>query len=560
MLFLSILLILTSTAVNFRRDKSILYSRISLIILLMTVLVVLQALSYNFLSKGVSLYGGLFQTSSFNQTFQLFIFSITALIMQLSCFYPRKVYLTLNASISNLIRNKFIYYNTKIINKMGEQYRIVEYSLMLLFIIMGAIFLMSSNDIVSIFISIELQSYGLYLLCTLYRNSESSTSAGLTYFLLGGLSSCFILLGLSLLYANSGITSLENYYVITSLSGINNTDNIWYEANYVNLSLLIISVGFLFKIGAAPYHFWSPDVYDSIPTIVTTFVAIIPKISILIFLSEIVHYTGNFYTSSNFNWTTSLLVSSLFSLIIGTVLGLNQSRIKRLYAYSTISHLGFILLALSINSLESTQAFIFYLMQYSITNLNAFFILIAIGFTLYVYTHINEEEKKKNATNRSYSPIQLISDIKGYFNNYPVMALSLAITIYSFVGVPPLIGFFAKQMVLSSALDNGYIFLTIIAILTSVISAVYYLSVINQIFFEEVKYKLNTMFKDTIMKGYIFRKNEKSIVQFNVENIVLSNAFSVTISFFTLIILLFIFSPEESLSLSNIISIITFNI
>ena len=124
------------------------------------------------------------------------------------------------------------------------------------------------------------------------------------------------------------------------------------------------------------------DVYDAIPTIVTTFVAIIAKISILVFLLELIYYTA--YTSY-WSWTSILLFSSLLSLVIGTVLGLNQSRIKRLYAYSTISHLGFMLLALSINSIESIQAFIFYIMQYSITNLNAFIILIAAGYSLYIY-------------------------------------------------------------------------------------------------------------------------------------------------------------------------------
>lgn len=142
---------------------------------------------------------------------------------------------------------------------MGQQFRIIEYPLIMLFIIVGATFLVSASDIVSIFLSIELQSYGLYLLCTLYRNSELSTSAGLVYFLLGGLSSCFILLGTSILYANSGTTNLDGYYVITGLSSIANeySDNTLhsYKPLYLNLSLLIMSVGFLFKISAAPFHF-----------------------------------------------------------------------------------------------------------------------------------------------------------------------------------------------------------------------------------------------------------------------------------------------------------------
>ena len=265
---------------------------------------------------------------------------------------------------------------------MGEQFKIIEYPIIILFIITGSVLLISSSDLVSIFLSIELQSYGLYLLSTLYRNSELATSGGLTYFLLGGLSSCFILLGTSLLYANSGSTNLDGIYVITSLSDLNNNVLYWYKSHYINMSLLILSVGFLFKISAAPFHFWSPDVYDAIPTIVTTFVAIIAKISIFIFLLEIVHYTNNNLFTDQYNWTSSLLVSSLLSLVIGTIVGLTQSRIKRLFAYSTISHLGFILLALSINSIESIQAFMFYLMQYSLSNLNAFILLIGMGLLL----------------------------------------------------------------------------------------------------------------------------------------------------------------------------------
>jgi NADH-ubiquinone oxidoreductase chain 2 len=164
---------------------------------------------------------------------------------------------------------------------------------------------MSSSDIVSIFLCIELQSYGLYLLATLYKDSESSTSGGLTYFLLGGLSSCFILLGTSLLYTNSGTTSIDGYYVITGISNVTSeySDNVrnWYDPLYLNTSLLIMSVGFLFKISAAPFHFWSPYVYDAIPTIVTTFVAIIAKISILAFLLELAHYTSNIFFNLNFS-------------------------------------------------------------------------------------------------------------------------------------------------------------------------------------------------------------------------------------------------------------------
>jgi NADH-ubiquinone oxidoreductase chain 2 len=562
MIIFSILFLLLSNAVTLRRDKSILFSRVAIIVLLYSSLIAMTSLYFTYLDRGIGLYGGLFHATSTTQIFHIFIFLISAVILQLTGFYPRKVWVADYSSISKLFLYNFLYYRTKIIDKMGEQFKIIEYPLILLFIITGAIFLVSTSDLVSIFLSIELQSYGLYLLSTLYRNSELATSGGLTYFLLGGLSSCFILLGTSLLYANSGTTNLDGVYIITSLSDIGNdsTANIlyWYKSYYINFSLLILSVGFLFKVSAAPFHFWSPDVYDAIPTIVTTFVAIVAKISIFIFFLELVHYTSNSLFAFQFSWTSSLLVSSLLSLIIGTVVGLTQFRIKRLFAYSTISHVGFILLALSINSIESIQAFIFYLMQYSISNLNAFIILISIGYSLYYY--VNKSKEYKQLLDKKNSPIQLISQMKGYFYINPILALSLGITIFSFVGVPPLIGFFAKQMVLSAALDSGYVFLTLVAILTSVISAVYYLNIIKEVFFYDPIYKVNRAFKNIDFHGNIIKNNvliEK--LTFKLNNITLSSSLTITISVLTLIILLFIFVPQEWLSMANILALILFN-
>ena len=565
MLILSILSLLLSNAVTLRRDKSILYSRVAIIILLYSSLLGLVSLYIKYIDNGIGLYGGLFHITSNTQIFHIFIFLISAAILQLTSFYPRKLLIPEHSSINKLLFYRYNFYNYMVQNKMGEQFTIIEYSLILLFITTGATFLISTSDLVSIFLSIELQSYGLYLLSTLYRNSELATSAGLTYFLLGSLSSCFILLGICLLYANSGTTNLDGLYVITSLSDMfnNNTSNIlyWYKPYYINFSLLIMSIGFLFKISAAPFHFWSPYVYDAIPTIVTTFVAIIAKISIFIFLLELVHYTSNSLFAFQFSWTSGLLLSSLLSLIIGTIVGLTQFRIKRLFAYSTISHVGFILLALSINSIESIQAFIFYLMQYTISNLNAFVILVTIGFSIFYYVNDNKDDKEFNKLiDKNLSPIQLISQLKGYFFVNPILALSLTITIFSFVGIPPLIGFFAKQMVLSAALDNGYIFIVLVAILTSVISAVYYLGIIKQIFFDKSDYKKNIMLMYCRYFGNISYKNTHvEHVIYKIEHIFLSSSLTITISILTLIILLFIFIPQEWLSMANILALILFN-
>jgi len=562
MIIFSIIFLLSLNAVTIRRDISLLFSRNTIIVLLTASWLALHALYLGVLEGGVGLFGGLFHTTSITQVFHIFILLISAVILQLTGFYPRRVWLAQYSSLSKLFLYTIFYYKTKVTSKMSEQFKIIEYPLILLFIITGAIFLVSTSDLISIFLSIELQSYGLYLLSTLYRNSELATSGGLTYFLLGGLSSCFILLGTSLLYANSGTTNLDGLYVITSISDLANdasNNNIyWYKSYYINFSLLILSVGFLFKVSAAPFHFWSPDVYDAIPTIVTTFVAIVAKISIFIFLLELVHYTSNTLFNFQFSWTISLLVSSLLSLIVGTVVGLTQFRIKRLFAYSTISHVGFILLALSINSIESIQAFIFYLIQYSLSNLNLFIIIISIGFSLYYYT--NDSDEFKGLSEKNNSPIQLISQLKGYFYINPVLALSLAITLFSFMGIPPLIGFFAKQMVLSAALDNGYVFISLVAILTSVVSAVYYLNIVKQIFFDKPDYKVNTEILETNMHATLISNSIKEKITFKENSLILSSYLTITISILTLMILLIMFIPNQLIKIAQILALIIFNI
>lgn len=227
--------------------------------------------------------------------------------------------------------------------------------------------------------------------------------------------------------------------------------------------------------------------------------------------------------------------------------------------------------------MESIQAFTFYLIQYSISNLNAFLLLISIGYSLYVYVQKkkdknekkdkdskakesdNEEnqdddlEKNYNIAEKNNSPIQVITQLKGYFFLNPVMAMSLCITIYSFVGIPPLIGFFAKQMVLSAALDNGYIFLSYVAIIVSVISAVYYLNIIKQMFFDTNKLEL-----DRNLVSSLASKSDLSTI-ISDKNIIVNSALTITISIITLVISLFFTSPNELLSMTNILSLILFN-
>jgi NADH-ubiquinone oxidoreductase chain 2 len=425
-----------------------------------------------------------------------------------------------------------------IINKVSEQFTIIEYALIIIFVITGATLLLASGDMGSIYLCIELQSFSLYIISSMHRNSESSTGSALTYFLLGGLSSCFILLGIALMYANSGLTNLDSIYTLVADSEKYITFSTWYIHTYIFYSLLLISVGFLFKIAAAPFHWWSPDVYDGVPTVVTTFIAIMGKISILMLLLSLVHHTSNLLYSSVqiYSWTTSLSISCFLSLIIGTLLGLTQTRIKRLLAYSTISHVGFILLALIAYSIESEKAFMFYVMQYIFTSLNSFMIILGIGFSLYLY--FSNVLDNNTLAEKNNSPIQLISQLKGFFSINPVLALCLVVSMFSFVGLPPLVGFFGKQMVLTAALDNHKTVLVIIAILTSVVGAVYYLNIIKNIYFDSTEYE----------KSYVF------------VNTSLSNIFSITLSIMLLLLSLFILTPNEIIGLSDLLALNNYTI
>lgn len=532
MLLTHLCLLLYYNGLTFRPDTSILYNRVGLVILYYSLFSALNCFYLTYLEKGVSLYGGLFNITSITQSFQIFILIISALILSIVAYYPRKKKVE-SVSLLNTLSNKVEQY-ISIINKTSEQFTLIEFALIVIFTVSGATLLISSGDLGSIYLCIELQSFSLYIISSLHRNSESATGSALTYFLLGGLSSCFILLGIGLIYANSGLTNLDGIYSIVSDSEKYVYYSSWYNHTYFFYSLLLISVGLLFKIAAAPFHWWSPDVYDGVPTIVTTFIAILGKIAILILLLELVHYTSSLFYSSTqlYSWTTSLSLSCFFSLLIGTILGLSQARIKRLLAYSTISHIGFILLALIVHTIDSYQAFLFYIIQYILTNFNVFMLVIAMGFNLYLY-YTNTVEYN-NLPEKNNSPIQLINQLKGYFLINPILALFLVITMFSFIGLPPLVGFFGKLMVLTTALDNGKILLVLVAVLTSVIGAVYYLNVIKTVYFENAEYK----------KSYVY------------VDISLSNVFSVTLSILNLAIVLFILVPGELLNLCDLLSLI----
>jgi NADH-ubiquinone oxidoreductase chain 2 len=215
MILTFLLLLLFSNGLTIRPDTSILYSRIGLLIIFYSLVSALTSFHITYLDKGIGLYGGLFNITPITHSFQIFILLICGIILLMTAFYPRKKYIGDSTSMIDTIFKKVKQY-TNIINKVSEQFTIIEYALIIIFVISGAMLLLTSADLGSIYLCIELQSYSLYIISSMHRNSESSTGSALTYFLLGGLSSCFILLGIALIYANSGLTSLDGMYSIIS--------------------------------------------------------------------------------------------------------------------------------------------------------------------------------------------------------------------------------------------------------------------------------------------------------------------------------------------------------
>ena len=516
MLFISILLLIVAMAIPSLKTQisPILFQRLSSIILIYAGALSFNALYIQSIGSGIGIYSGLFHVTFISQILDIFIFTIGAIIL--------------------IARPSIEAKSTE--EKENSYLNAIEYSLIVMFSTLGASLLISCNDLISMYLSIELQSFGLYILTTLNRNSESATSAGLKYFLLGSLSSCLILLGAGLIYTFTGLTNFEAIYSLISVSDSSSI------TQGLNLGFVFIFVGFLFKISAAPLHNWAPDVYNDSPTITTIWLTVMPKISILIFLLELYTHIGFLSNVEIFNSIVEingneniilknlLLISSFLSLLIGTIVGLAQSKIKRLLAYSTISHIGFILLALAINTEQSVDSFIFYIIQYTITNLNAFLIMLAFGYIINNSILFNKGSEKD---------INFIVELKGQFFSNPLIAISLTICLLSMAGTPPLMGFFSKQFVLYSAIESGYYFMAITGILVSIISASYYLRIIR-----------------------ILHTDSEGLVSENKLNITtesnISNLHSLTISTLTLLILLFVLKPSLILKSTQLLSLSLF--
>ena len=355
--------------------------------------------------------------------------------------------LTILGAAASLIISKNYFIDTKI-NRF-------EIPTLLLFSTLGMMLMISSKNLMMMYLAIELQSLSLYVVASIKRNSLESAESGVKYFILGALSSGILLYGFSLVYGFTGQTNFDGIY--TSLSQLDKLP--------IGLvfGLVFILVGLAFKVSAVPFHMWTPDVYEGAPTSITAFFAIVPKLAAIALIFRFcLEPFNNFY----FEWTQVIFFLSLASMFLGAIAAIAQKSLKRLLAYSSIGHVGYVLIALVAASDQGIRSASIYMFIYLIMNISVFAILLSLK--------------------KSDKYVEKINELSGLSKTNPAVSASLAIIMLSMAGIPPFIGFFGKFYVFIAAIESEQYILAILGVLASVISAFYYLRIIKGMYFDEV--------------------------------------------------------------------------
>ena len=338
-----------------------------------------------------------------------------------------------------------------------EKMYMYEYMVLVLLSCTSMLFMVASYDLIAMYLAVEFQSLAFYVIAASQRDSEFSTEAGLKYFFLGAFSSGILLFGSSLVYGYTGTTNLSD--LATLYTGFESL-NVASGGLYVGL--MFVSVGFLFKLAAAPFHMWSPDVYQGSPTTVTAFFALTPKLAVLALLTKIL-YVG-FYDIMG-PWQKVVMVCSLTSMVVGAIGALGQTNIKRLLAYSSIGHVGYMLMGLASGSVEGIQAMFVYMVIYVAMTFTTFCIVLSV----------------RTADNK---PVEYIHELSHMSRSNPILAMTLALTMFSMAGVPPLAGFCSKFYLFFTALSSSLYPLAVVGVLSSVVSSFYYLRLIKTLYFD----------------------------------------------------------------------------
>jgi NADH-quinone oxidoreductase subunit N len=327
--------------------------------------------------------------------------------------------------------------------------RIFEYAILVLLSTLGMMVLISAGDLISLYLGLELMSLALYVVAASNRDNAKSTEAGLKYFVLGALSSGMLLYGSSLIYGFTGTVAFTGIAAAATISNVG-----------LVFGLVFLLAGLCFKVSAVPFHMWTPDVYEGAPTPVTAFFASAPMV-----VAVFTRVTLTAFPGIVSQWQQILVFVSIASMALGSFAAIGQSNIKRLMAYSSIGHMGFALVGLAAGTVEGAQGVLMYIVIYVAMTLGSFAIILAMK--------------------RDGQPVEQISDFAGLSRTNPLLAFMFAMLLFSLAGIPPLAGFFAKWYVFVAAIKANLFTLAVIGVLTSVVGAYYYLSIVKTMYFDE---------------------------------------------------------------------------
>jgi len=425
-IFLSLSIMFLLILGVFKKNSSKLIQNISLIILLITSVITLN------------------ETLGIQETL---LFNSSVVIDYLSSFM--KIVTLLAAFLVLVISSNYL--------KTLKIFKI-EYPILILSSVLGMMIMISSNDLIVFYMGLELQSLALYVLATFNRDQLKSSEAGLKYFVLSALSSGLLLYGCSLIY---GFTGSTNFNIIANQLNSNEYA--------ITFGIVFILVGLAFKISAVPFHMWAPDVYEGSPTSVTLFFTMVPKIAALTVFIRFLYVP---FLNLIDQWQMILIFLSIASMLFGAIAAIGQTNLKRLIAYSSIGHVGYILAGVATGSNDGIQSSVIYITIYILMNLGLFSCLLMM---------------KRN--NKYFEDIE---DLSGLSKNHPLMSLSLLVILFSLAGIPPLAGFFAKFYIFKSVLEQSMYFLAIVGLLSTVVAAFYYLRIIKIMYFDKEKEKYDT--------------------------------------------------------------------
>ena len=333
-----------------------------------------------------------------------------------------------------------------------------EFAILVLFATLGMLMMVSANTLLALYVALELQSLSLYVLAAFQRDSAKSSEAGLKYFVLGALASGMLLYGCSLVYGFTGTIAFEPLAQLAAATAAGEET----FATGALVGLVFIAAGLAFKISAVPFHMWTPDVYEGAPTPVTAFFAAAPKVAAMgLILRVFAQPFGDLVGQ----WQQIIIFISVASMLLGSFAAIGQTNIKRLMGYSSIGHVGYALVGLAAGTEEGVRAVLIYMAIYVVMTVGTFGVILACR--------------------RQEQPVETIEDFAGLAKQHPLLGLALAIFMFSLAGIPPLAGFFGKLYVFLAAVDAGLTPLAVIGLVTSVVSAYYYLRIVRVVYFDE---------------------------------------------------------------------------